>query len=147
MPCCLVLILVNHYRWLLQIKNFGFCHELTTLGNTVIALFVLSFHTDIMALCSNDAKSCYDWIVLIVAALCLCCLGADKAAIQSMIGTLHGMQHHMRSTYGDSKTLQGWHEWGTPIMGISQGNGASPQICWNAPAILQGGQTENYNYY
>jgi len=25
-----------------------------------------------MALCSNNAKSCYDWIVLIIAALCLC---------------------------------------------------------------------------
>jgi len=25
-----------------------------------------------LALCSNDAKSCYDCIVLIVAALCLC---------------------------------------------------------------------------
>jgi len=27
------------------------------------------------ALCSNDAKSCYDWIILLVAALCLCQLG------------------------------------------------------------------------
>jgi len=84
-----------------------------------------------MALCSNDAKSCYDQIVLIVAALCLCRLGADKAAVQSMIGTLHDMQHHVRSTYRDSKTLQGWHEWGTPITGIGQGNGAGPQI-WAA---------------
>jgi len=27
------------------------------------------------ALCSNNAKSCYNQIVLLVAALCLCCLG------------------------------------------------------------------------
>jgi len=50
-----------------------------------------------MALCSNDAKSCYDRIILIMAALCLCQLGADKASVQSMVGTLHGMHHHVRS--------------------------------------------------
>jgi len=44
-----------------------------------------------MALCSNDAKGCYNRIVLIVAALCLCHLGADKEAIQSMLSTLHRM--------------------------------------------------------
>ena len=48
-----------------------------------------------MALCSNNAKSCYDWIVLVVTALCLCRLGAPKPAIQSMVSTIHGMQHHM----------------------------------------------------
>jgi len=40
------------------------------------------------ALCSNDAKSCYDRIVLIIAALCLCCLGAPIKATESMISTL-----------------------------------------------------------
>jgi len=45
-----------------------------------------------------------------------------------MLGTLHGMQHHVCSTYGDSKTSQGCKEWGKPIAGIGQGNGASPQI-------------------
>jgi len=88
-----------------------------------------------MALCSNDAKSCYDCIVLIVTALCLCRLGADKAAVQSMIGTLHRMQHHVRSTYGNSKTLQGQQEWGIPKVGIGQGNGSSPQI-WAAVSTL-----------
>jgi len=82
-----------------------------------------------MALCSNDAKSCYDHIVLIVAALCLYRLGANKAAVQSMLGTLHRMQHHVRSTYGDSKTSQGQQEWGIPIVGIS------PQI-WAAVSTL-----------
>ncbi len=81
-----------------------------------------------MALCSNNAKSCNNQIVLIVAVLCLCRLGADKVAVQSMIGTLHGMKHHVHSTYGDSTMLQGWWEWGTPIVGIRQGNGAGPQI-------------------
>jgi len=84
-----------------------------------------------MALCSNNAKSCYDWIVLIVAALCLCRLGADKALVQSMIGTIHGMQYHVRSIYGDLQIAQGQKEWGKPIAGIGQGNRAGPQI-WAA---------------
>jgi len=87
-----------------------------------------------MALCSNDAKSCYVHIILITV-LCLCRLGADKAAVQSMIGTLHRMQHHVRSTYGNSKTLQGQQEWGIPKVGIGQGNGSSPQI-WAAVSTL-----------
>jgi len=84
-----------------------------------------------LAVCSNDAKSCYNRIVLIIAALSLCRLGADKVAIQSMLSTLHGMQHHVRSMYGDSKTSQGCKTWGSPITGIGQGNGAGPQI-WAA---------------
>ena len=81
-----------------------------------------------LAICSNDAKSCYDRIVLMVAALCLCRLGAPKPAVQSMVTTIHGMQHHMRLTYGDSTTHQGRAQWTSPIAGIGQGNGAGPQI-------------------
>jgi len=47
------------------------------------------------ALCSNDAKSCYDRIVLLIAALCMCWLGASKSVVFNMIGTLHGMNHHI----------------------------------------------------
>jgi len=81
-----------------------------------------------LALCSNDAKSCYDRIVLIVAALCLCWLGAPKPYVQSMVSTIHGMQHHVCSTYGDSTISQGRKQWDSPIAGIGQGNGASPHI-------------------
>jgi len=48
-----------------------------------------------LALRSNDVKSCYDHIVLIITALCLCCLGAPKTSVQSMVSTIHGMQHHI----------------------------------------------------
>jgi len=47
------------------------------------------------ALCSNDVKSCYDQIVLLIAALCMCQLGATKNAVFSMIGTLVWMDHHI----------------------------------------------------
>jgi len=56
-----------------------------------------------------------------VAALCLCCLGADKALVQN----------HVWSTYGDLQAAQGCKEWGKLIAGIGQGNGVGPQI-WAA---------------
>ncbi len=65
------------------------------------------FTHELLALCSNNAKSCYDRIVLIITALCLCHLGALKPYVQSMVSTIHGMQHHVRSTYGDSIVSQG----------------------------------------
>jgi len=43
------------------------------------------------ALCSNDAKSCYDRIVLLIAALCMCRLGAEKMSVLSMLDTIQGM--------------------------------------------------------
>jgi len=38
---------------------------------------IVCFHWQLAALCSNDAKSCYNCIMLLLAAPCLCCLGAS----------------------------------------------------------------------
>jgi len=46
------------------------------------------------ALFLNNAKSCYDHIVLLIAALCMCQLGASKPSVLSMLDTIQGMQHH-----------------------------------------------------
>jgi len=40
------------------------------------------------ALCSNDAKSCYNCITLLAVALCLCWLGAPILVVQSMVKTI-----------------------------------------------------------
>jgi len=61
------------------------------------------------ALCSNDAKSCYDHIALLAAALCLCRLGAPIPAVQSMVKTIHGMHHHICTAYGNSQQLASLH--------------------------------------
>jgi len=53
-------------------------------------------------LCSNDVKSCYNRIILLVAALCLCHLGTNQKSVFSMILTLQQMNHHIRTTYSDS---------------------------------------------
>jgi len=54
------------------------------------------------ALCSNDAKSCYNCITLLAAALCLCHFGGSLPMVSSMITTLHEMEHHIRTKFGDS---------------------------------------------
>jgi len=63
-----------------------------------------------------------------VVALYLCQLGAPKAAMKSMVTTIHGMKHYIRSSYGDSTKSQGQSQWGMPIARIGQGNGAGLQL-------------------
>jgi len=60
------------------------------------------FQHEPAALCSNDAKSCYHLIVLLVATLCLCHWGAPKSAVFSMINMIHGLNHHIRMVYGET---------------------------------------------
>ncbi len=83
------------------------------------------------ALCSNDAKSCYDRILLIIAALSLCRLGAPHSAVKSMIHTLANLKHHVHTAFGDSESNQGQAKWSQPKAGIGQGNGAGHHI-WAA---------------
>jgi len=80
------------------------------------------------ALCSNDAKSCYDQIVLLIAALAMYRRGASVPAMESMIATLAQLQHHVRSAYGNLECTQGQSEWKELVARIGQGNGAGPQI-------------------
>jgi len=67
-------------------------------------------------------------IVLVIAALCLCRLGAPKNVVMSMIHTLANLRHHICTTYGDSNCYQGQENWEESVVGIGQGNGAGPQI-------------------
>jgi len=92
---------------------------------------IIWFCCQLAALCSNDAKSCYDWIVLIIAALCLCQLGASKETVHGMVHMLGNLKHHIRMAYRDSEINQGQQEWEQPMAGIGQENGAGPQI-WAA---------------
>ncbi len=53
--------------------------------NKLLFYDYIRFRRQSTALCSNDAKSCYDRIVLLIAALCLCRLGASTTSVTSMI--------------------------------------------------------------
>jgi len=74
-------------------------------------------------LCSNDAKSCYDQIMLLIAALAMCWLGGQDNWLKSMVNTLVEMMHHIRTAYGDSNQGKNHKDWVNPITGIGQGNG------------------------
>jgi hypothetical protein len=81
-----------------------------------------------MALCSNDAKSCYDRVVHSIASLCLQRIGCSKPAATSMFETLQHLRHHVRTQYGDSLWYYEAKQDGLPIQGLGQGNGAGPTI-------------------
>jgi len=49
--------------------------------------------------------------------------------VASMIMTLHDMEHHIQTIFGDSKAVASRATWQLPIAGIGQGNGAGPHIC------------------
>jgi len=73
-------------------------------------------------------KSCYDQITLQVAALCLCRLGGTQQMDASMITTLHEMEHHIQTIYGNSSILASQTTWQLPIMDIGEGNNAGLHI-------------------
>jgi hypothetical protein len=72
-----------------------------------------------MALCANDAKSCY---------LCLQRIGCPKPVVITMFETLQNLRHHVRSQHGDSDLFYQANQGGCPIQGLGQGNGAGPTI-------------------
>jgi hypothetical protein len=81
-----------------------------------------------MALCSNDAKSCYDRVVHSVASLCMQRIGCPKPVVITMFETLQNLRHHVRSQYGDSTIFYEAKQGSIPIQGLGQGNGAGPTI-------------------
>jgi hypothetical protein len=56
-----------------------------------------------LAMCSNDAKSCYDRIVHSVASLCIRRMGSEEPPIVCMFTTIHTIHHSIRTVYDDSE--------------------------------------------
>ena len=56
-----------------------------------------------LAMCSNDAKSCYDRIVHSVASLCMRRMGVEEPLIVCMFTSIHNLEHHIRTVYGVSE--------------------------------------------
>jgi hypothetical protein len=80
------------------------------------------------AICSNDAKSCYDLIGHTQASLSMQQVGVPKNIINCLFTTLQEAVHTVRTGFGDSKASYGGKVWLVPIHGIGQGNGAGPAI-------------------
>lgn len=77
---------------------------------------------------ANDAKSCYDRIVLMTAYLALRRLGMQPAAIASMFNTIQHMKHFTRTAFGTSEASYGGDEWDILPNGILQGNAFGPTV-------------------
>jgi hypothetical protein len=80
------------------------------------------------AICSNDAKPCYDLIGHTQASLSMQRVGVPKSIINCLFITLQEAVHQVRTGFGDSKSFYGGKVWLVPIHGIGQGNGSGPAI-------------------
>jgi hypothetical protein len=85
-----------------------------------------------MALCSNNAKSCYDQIVHSVASLSIQRTTLPKPPLVCMVTTIQKMAHYVRTVFGISSDYFGGERdfdlFAIPMQLICQGNGAGPQI-------------------
>jgi len=85
---------------------------------------------------ANDATSCYDRILLMVAYLTMRNFGIPECAAQSSIETIFEMEHFVRTSYGDSKTSYGGPGWEVRPHGSGQGNGWAPAIWAGISSLL-----------
>ena len=80
---------------------------------------------------ANDAKSCYDRILMLLIYLTMRNFGISEAAAMSSVETLATMQMKIKTVYGVSKVAYGGDEWEDCPHGCGQGNGYGPAI-WAA---------------
>ena len=77
------------------------------------------------AMCSNDAKSCYDRVVHSIASL-QTTIGVPSPPVISMLKTIQTMKYHILTNYGDSTFYMDSDHALCPFQGILHGNGAAP---------------------
>jgi hypothetical protein len=81
-------------------------------------------------MCFNDAKSCYDRIIHLVAKLALLHCGAPEPTVDLMFDVIRRLRHNIRTAFGDSTVSYGGNPklGDPPKHGVGQGNGAGPAI-------------------
>ena len=85
------------------------------------------------ALCSNDAKSCFDRIVHNIVTIAMRTLGAATQPVQCLFETIQKAAHKVRTAFGDSSSTYGADRT-PPLQGIGQGNGCGP-AGWTAVSV------------
>ena len=78
------------------------------------------------AICSNDAKSCYDRISHIALSLALQSQGVPAKVVEGMLKTIQQMNHSIKTAFGISKISYCSDRRGLPLQGMPQGHGAAP---------------------
>lgn len=94
--------------------------------NKILSLDIIRQERRIAALCSNDARSCYDRIIHTIASICMQRMGVSAEACHVIFGTLQELQHHVRTAFGER--ARGYGAVRIPLHGVGQGNGAGPAI-------------------
>jgi hypothetical protein len=94
--------------------------------NKVLMYDLIRQRRRVAAICSNDATSCYDRIIHVVASICMQRLGVDATTCEVMFGTLQELQHFVTTAYGRASSSYGAVQ--IPLQGVGQGNGAGPAI-------------------
>ena len=98
-----------------------------------------------IAVCSNDARSCYDCIVDVAAFLALCRLGIPKLMIISMLHTIQMIEHSVWTSFGNSEETYGGTTYQLPPHSNIQGKGDSP-LTWAAISTVLFLATNEKNY-
>jgi hypothetical protein len=80
------------------------------------------------AMCSDDAKSCYDRIIHSIASILMQQQNIPASACICVLTVLQNLHHTVRTIYGDSKSGYGGTLWAVPYSGVGKGNGAGPVI-------------------
>ena len=78
------------------------------------------------AVCSDNAKSCYDRILHAIASICMQRVGVPPETCKVMFGTLAQVDHYVRTNFGDLALSYACIK--IPFQGVYQGNGAGPGI-------------------
>jgi exonuclease III len=124
------------------------CPEESSL-NMVLVNDDSRFKRKAMAICSNDAKGCFDRIVHSVAVICLRRFGLPQAPLTSMFQVIQQLDHHIRTAFGDSEQTYGPNSYAGahPNQGTLQGNGASG-AAWTAvsSAIVEAMRSQGFGY-
>ena len=136
-PCFNQLTALNSYRFMkhaekhkiFAIEQNGSRKNLSAIQhatNKVLMFDYLRITKTKAIVCANDAKSCYDRIVLVAAFLCLRRMGLQSAPIRAMFITIQRMRHYTSSAYGTSNTYYDTLLLMDILNGILQGNCFGP---------------------
>jgi hypothetical protein len=136
-PCFNQLTALNSYRFMkhaeshkiFAIEQNGSRKNLSAIlhaTNKVLMFDYLRITKTKAIICANDAKSCYDRIVLMAAFLCLRRMGLQSAPIRAMFHTIQRMRHYTSSAYGTSTTYYDTLLLMEILNGILQGNCFGP---------------------
>lgn len=86
---------------------------------------------------ANDAKSCYDRIILMVAYLTMQTHRITETVAQSTIYMILNMKHYIRTAFGDSMECNGGEKWNIKLHEFGQGTSYRPALwkCISSPLL------------